>query len=225
MGNYPSLHNTANQRKRIGCRRKVEPQPSREAELQIVAAEAAPNVSDSSVALISAITNAAETHGVKRAASASADSDASGARTNRAEMSGNDIYGSGGIGGGISAGRSGLGVASAGTGSGAEKGQGAAENNVALTRARYRDTPRPDYPDSARREGREGRVLLRVLVDDQGRTRTVEINSSSGSDALDRAAAEAIRRWRFYPARNGDQSVESWLRIPVEFRLADVKPR
>jgi protein TonB len=51
----------------------------------------------------------------------------------------------------------------------------------------------------------------------------VEINSSSGDDALDRAAAEAIRRWRFHPARYGDKPVESWLRIPIEFRLADAK--
>ena len=94
-----------------------------------------------------------------------------------------------------------------------------------MTQARYRDTPRPDYPDSARREGHEGRVLLRVLVDDQGRSKRVEINSSSGNEALDRAAAEAIKRWRFHPARYGDKPVESWLRIPIEFRLADANSR
>ena len=101
--------------------------------------------------------------------------------------------------------------------------QGSSGNGTASTQARYRDTPRPDYPESARREGREGRVLLRVLVDDQGRSKQVEINSSSGSEALDRAAAEAIKRWRFHPARYGDKPVESWLRIPIEFRLADAK--
>jgi protein TonB len=52
----------------------------------------------------------------------------------------------------------------------------------------------------------------------------VEINRSSGSEALDRAAAEAIKRWRFIPARYGDKAVESWIRIPIEFRLADAKP-
>jgi protein TonB len=106
-------------------------------------------------------------------------------------------------------------------------GSGSRQNSSAVTRlttqARYRDTPRPEYPESARRAGREGRVLLRVLVDEQGRSKHVEINSSSGSDALDRAAAEAIRRWRFHPAQQGDQPVESWLRIPIEFYLADAK--
>ena len=103
-------------------------------------------------------------------------------------------------------------------------GQGSSGNGAVLTQARYSETPKPVYPESARSEGREGQVLLRVLVDDQGRSKHVEINSSSGSEALDRAAAEAIKRWRFIPARYGDKAVESWIRIPIEFRLADAKP-
>jgi protein TonB len=122
---------------------------------------------------------------------------------------------------------SGSGLDSSGTGFGRGKGSGTGSGSsgtVGLTQARYRDTPRPDYPDSARREGREGSVLLRVLVDEQGRSKKIEINSSSGSEALDHAAIEALRRWRFHPARYGDQPVEGWLRVPIEFRLADAKP-
>jgi periplasmic protein TonB len=135
------------------------------------------------------------------------------------------------LGGGSGAGGAGLDGngfgAGSGTGNGNGMGSGPGESGsgVAMTQARYRETPRPEYPDSARRDGREGRVLLRVLVDDQGHSKQVEINSSSGSDALDRAAAEAIKRWRFHPARYGDKPVESWLRIPIEFRLADAKSR
>jgi periplasmic protein TonB len=113
----------------------------------------------------------------------------------------------------------------AGSGPGAGSTSAAAGSGATLIQASYRDTPRPEYPDSARREGREGRVLLRVLIDDQGRTKAVEINTSSGSSILDRAAAEAIRRWSFHPARYGEQPVESWLRIPIEFRLADANSR
>jgi len=109
------------------------------------------------------------------------------------------------------------------TGSGRGNGGGSSESSAVLIQARYSETPKPVYPESARREGREGRVLLRVLVDDQGRSKAVEINSSSGNEALDRAAAEVIKRWRFHPARYGDKAVESWLRIPIEFRLADAK--
>ena len=117
----------------------------------------------------------------------------------------------------------GTGLESSNPGFGNGSGQGIAKNGIVMTQARYRDTPRPDYPESARREGHEGRVLLRVLVDDHGRIKSVEISNSSGSAALDHAAAEAIRRWRFHPARYGDRPVESWLRIPIEFRLTDAK--
>lgn len=108
-----------------------------------------------------------------------------------------------------------------GNGSGAGSRSRTSGSSISRIQASYRDTPKPEYPETARREGHEGRVLLRVLIDDQGRTKAVEINTSSGSVSLDRAAAEAIRRWRFHPARYGDQPVESWLRIPIEFRLAD----
>lgn len=106
---------------------------------------------------------------------------------------------------------------------GQETGQSHSPGGV-ITQARYSETPAPLYPESARRDGREGRVLLRVLVDDQGRAKTVEVNTSSGEEVLDRAAAEAIRRWRFHPARYGDQAIESWIRIPIEFRLASANP-
>ncbi|HKY09772.1 MAG TPA: energy transducer TonB [Candidatus Binatia bacterium] len=126
--------------------------------------------------------------------------------------------GQGGTGNGAGVGTSG-GGADHGSGSGVESSGFA----VALTQASYRETPRPAYPETARRDGREGRVLLRVLVDDQGKPKRVEINNSSGSDSLDSAAVEAIKRWRFHPARYGEKPIESWLRIPIEFRLADAK--
>lgn len=127
--------------------------------------------------------------------------------------------GAGNIGFGASGTRTGAGN---GTGNG---GAGLGDGSVASTQVRYRDTPRPDYPENARREGRQGSVLLRVLVDEQGRSKKIEINRSSGSDALDRAAAEAIKRWRFVPARHGDQLVESWIRIPIDFSLTDADAR
>lgn len=112
---------------------------------------------------------------------------------------------------------------SSGNGSGFGNGYSSSGNGAVLIQARYSETPKPIYPENARNEGREGRVLLRVLVDDQGRSKRVEINNSSGSEALDRAAAEAIKRWRFVPARYGDKAVESWIRIPIDFSLADDK--
>lgn len=187
---------------------RVEPRSATHLEPEVLPAYNVATATDSSIALVSAITNSAETVGASISVSSGNDA--------------NDLgTGLGGTGTGNGLGSSGNGF---GHGSGNGNGSGSYGTVVALTQASYRDTPRPSYPESARRDGREGRVLLRVLVDDQGRIKQVDINSSSGNAALDRAAAEAIKRWRFHPARYGDKPVESWLRIPIEFRLADAKP-
>jgi len=122
---------------------------------------------------------------------------------------------------GGSAGSNGFGLMGTGSGNGSEAGSG--QSGSLFTQARYRNTPNPVYPQTARREGREGRVLLRVLIDDQGKTKTIEVNRSSGSAALDQAAAEAIRLWRFHPAMAGEKPVETWVTIPIDFRLMDEK--
>jgi TonB family protein len=77
----------------------------------------------------------------------------------------------------------------------------------------------PKYPERARREGWEGTTLLRVLVDRQGKSKVIQISQSSGFALLDGAALEAVEKWRFYPAKNGNGAVESWVRIPILFRL------
>jgi protein TonB len=78
---------------------------------------------------------------------------------------------------------------------------------------------RPSYPSTARRLGVQGTTLLRVHVLDDGRVGEVDVEQSAGHPDLDRAAADAVRRWRFEPARRGEQAVAMWVRLPVEFRL------
>jgi protein TonB len=108
-----------------------------------------------------------------------------------------------------------------GAGSGGGHGTGSSAGGSPFVQARYRNTPQPVYPVNARREGRQGRVLLNVLIDDQGKTKTIEVTRSSGSAALDRAATEAISHWRFHPALAGEKPVETWVTIPIDFRLMD----
>jgi protein TonB len=62
-------------------------------------------------------------------------------------------------------------------------------------------------------------VLLRVQVGADGLPRHIEIRTSSGSGRLDEAALEAVRRWKFVPARRGDEAVEAWVLVPVAFSL------
>jgi periplasmic protein TonB len=100
------------------------------------------------------------------------------------------------------------------------------EKGPALTppsfNAAYLRNPPPRYPLAARRSGEEGTVTLRVRVTADGRAASVNIESSSGSPSLDRAALEAVRAWRFVPARSGLENVEAWVLVPIVFRLDGV---
>lgn len=94
---------------------------------------------------------------------------------------------------------------------------------VALVAARfdadYLHNPAPVYPALARRRGDEGKVLLKVRVSAQGEALNIAIAKSSGNELLDGAAVEAVTRWRFVPARRGDEPVESSVIVPMTFRL------
>jgi protein TonB len=83
----------------------------------------------------------------------------------------------------------------------------------------YLDNPAPAYPPLSRRLKEQGRVLLRVLVSTAGSAQDVEVRSSSGSERLDRAAIEAVRRWRFSPARRGAETIAAWVLVPIVFQL------
>jgi protein TonB len=62
-------------------------------------------------------------------------------------------------------------------------------------------------------------VRLKVLVTREGRAAQVDLDKSSGSPALDTAALEAVRNWQFVPARRGQEAIESWVLVPVVFKL------
>ena len=80
---------------------------------------------------------------------------------------------------------------------------------------------RPVYPESARRAGIQGTTLLRIYIERDGRVGDVSVQRSAGHQALDEAAADAVRRWRFEPALNSAGPVSMWALVPVEFRISD----
>lgn len=85
--------------------------------------------------------------------------------------------------------------------------------------ADYLHNPAPAYPPSSRRNGEEGRVLLRVRVSADGQAEAVDIQHGSGFSRLDDAAREAVANWRFTPARRGAQALASTVIVPITFRL------
>jgi protein TonB len=85
--------------------------------------------------------------------------------------------------------------------------------------AAYLHNPRPAYPPLSRRLGEEGKVLLRVRVSREGLAAAVDLEKSSNFERLDEAARAVVSRWRFVPARRGDEAIEATVIVPIVFRL------
>lgn len=85
--------------------------------------------------------------------------------------------------------------------------------------ADYLRNPPPPYPPLSRRMGEEGKVILRVLVNTQGSADSVEIRTTSGSPRLDDAAVNTVKKWKFISAKRGDTPVQSWVLVPIIFKL------
>lgn len=85
--------------------------------------------------------------------------------------------------------------------------------------ADYLKNPAPSYPPLSRRMREEGKVILRVLVSPSGTAESVEIKTSSGVTRLDESAMRTVREWKFIPAKRGDTAVQSWVLVPINFKL------
>ena len=127
---------------------------------------------------------------------------------------GSGAGGSGGLGLGDTGGGARVGGLRPGPG-GEGSGEGSGANSVPT--GGYQVKPR--YPDSARRKGIEGTVVIKAFVTEQGRVEQVQVEQSAGHAELDQAAVEAVGRWRFQPARRGRQPIAMWVSIPVKFVL------
>jgi TonB family protein len=121
-------------------------------------------------------------------------------------------------GGGGGQGSSGLGRGAQGEGSGGGGvGSGDAVSGLARPLGGYQ--VKPLYPESARKAGAQGITLLKLRVLENGKVGEVQIEQSAGHPDLDMAAADAVRRWLFEPARMGKQPIAVWVLLPVKFEL------
>lgn len=75
----------------------------------------------------------------------------------------------------------------------------------------------PAYPVIARRAQIEGRVVARVLVDEQGRV--TRIDTIDGHVVFHEVVATAVWQWEFVPAMQGERAVSAWVSVPFVFRL------
>lgn len=77
----------------------------------------------------------------------------------------------------------------------------------------------PVYPDMAKRIGAQGRVLVELVIDTNGRVIAVRIAQSNTIESLERAAMDAAWGFLFDPARQGDKPVRARVVVPFDFRL------
>ena len=80
-------------------------------------------------------------------------------------------------------------------------------------------TDRPPYPQIARKRGWEGTVVLRLTVNREGTVERVNTHKSSGFPDLDESAAQAVKTWRFSPAKDGEFPISATVDLPVRFDL------
>ncbi|MBD3336288.1 MAG: TonB family protein [Candidatus Eisenbacteria bacterium] len=77
----------------------------------------------------------------------------------------------------------------------------------------------PEYPDLARQAEAEGKVFVRVTIDENGRVTNAQIENSTAIEALEQAAIAAAYRWLFRPAKQRDIPVRCQIVIPFDFSL------
>ncbi|HWR06572.1 energy transducer TonB [Sporomusa sp.] len=112
-------------------------------------------------------------------------------------------------------------VAVSGNGGNFNAGAGGGNNHYGggRTSPAYLYGSRPAYPQAARKAGWEGAVVVRALIDTAGTVASVSVKEGSGYDILDEAAVQAVKKWRYTPAKEGGVPVTSLHDIRVRFRL------
>jgi protein TonB len=96
---------------------------------------------------------------------------------------------------------------------------GSGESLSGFTRPLSGYQVKPRYPESARRARAQGTTVLKLRVLENGRVGEIQIEKSAGHRELDVAAAEAVKKWVFEPARDGKTNVAVWVLVPVKFEL------
>jgi TonB family protein len=127
-----------------------------------------------------------------------------------------------GAGGGVGSGTgAGLGEgqgAGIGPGSGGGTGGGPFQPGSGIEPPVLLREVRPLYTDEARRRAIEGDVILEIVVRQDGSVGNVRVTRSLGA-GLEQRAVEAVRQWRFGPAKRRGAPVDVVVEVSVEFKL------
>ncbi len=85
--------------------------------------------------------------------------------------------------------------------------------------ASHMNNSAPVYPAISRRLREEGVVILEILVLASGAVGELHVKQSSGYSRLDETAKRAVKNWHFVPAKRGDEAIDFWYELPIDFSL------
>jgi protein TonB len=78
----------------------------------------------------------------------------------------------------------------------------------------------PTYPFRAKRRGIEGKVVVRFLVDKQGRVSEFSVVQAEPEDVFEESALKAVKEWQFEPGMKDKKPVSTWVQVPIRFELS-----
>lgn len=96
-----------------------------------------------------------------------------------------------------------------------------ARTGVAISASYAASNRPPVQPARSLRNGEQGKVILRVMVQADGSAGEVQVRTSSGFPLLDEAARSAVQTWRFNPATSDGKAVTEWYLVPIIFKLSN----
>jgi protein TonB len=105
-----------------------------------------------------------------------------------------------------------------GPGAGGGTGGGPYRAGSGVTPPRLLREVKAQYTDEARRRGTTGNVILEIIINRDGNVSDVTVRRGLGA-GLDERAIEAVRQWKFAPARRLGEPVDVIVEVAVEFML------
>jgi protein TonB len=79
-------------------------------------------------------------------------------------------------------------------------------------------SPDPEFPEKERKAGHQGTVLLGLVVHSDGLPGDIKVLRTL-SPQLDKAAIDAVKKWRFSHATRDDKPVAVLINVEVNFHL------
>ncbi len=78
----------------------------------------------------------------------------------------------------------------------------------------------PKYPLEMRKEGTGGVVTVSCVIDEKGNVTEPSVEKAT-NDAFKAPALEALKKWKFKPAKKGGTPVALKVSIPIQFSMSD----